>query len=271
MTIASAARGGFLILVCLCLSGCSAHKRAEAIAQAAPYVSDALTQPIPLLYDATVTRGNADDRLAGDELRLGLALSAGRPSPAVPSDADLRNLATIDARFQAAKRAWLKENPPGSENEVPWALQIGLTADEAAVVTRIGMATSADYWLSQARDATTIRILSTQAQGYHFSVAGVQSTVPAIDTRVLLTAEACVNAVRQSAGVRAAVLPEVVLRLSQEGVGLSMVQAVPDPTSLKPGRDFVTGPAACGSDETFSRYIALLKAAKLSDAPPHRR
>ena len=43
MTMAPAVRGGFLMLFCLLLSGCMAHKRAEAVTKAAPYVAEALT------------------------------------------------------------------------------------------------------------------------------------------------------------------------------------------------------------------------------------
>ena len=254
------ARGGFLILFCL-LSGCAAHKRDEAVVKAAPYISASLMQPMSTLYDKASNAGGAYD-----EMRLGLALASGRTSPAAPEDADRASLAIIDARFQAAKYAWLKENPPGSESEVPWAHQIDLTAEEAAAITRIESATFADYWLSRAQTAVAIAYVSAGKNNSEMMIL-----VPAINPPVLLTAEACVSAVRKSAGVTSPSQAEVVRRLWQGGTGRAIGQAVPDPTKLRPGRDYAIGPAACGSDETFNRYVALLKAANPSDAPPRTR
>ena len=262
MTIASAVRGGLLILVCLGLSGCSADKRTEAVAKAAPYISDALSQPMPALYDKAVGANDVDAYAA---LRLGLALAAGRASPESPSQQDLDSLVPIDARFQGAKRVWLTENPPGSENEVPWAHQIGLTTDEGAVVRRIEIAESAVYWLGQAKAVTETRVVSAASN----RTPEVEATVPAIDPPVLLTAEACVDAVRQGAKAKTFVLPEVVLRLAQDGAGMPVGQAVPDPKKPRPGHDYLTGAAACGSDETFRHYVEVLRWARLSDAPPH--
>jgi hypothetical protein len=250
MMIAPAVRSGLLLLVCFLASGCAANKRADAVAKAEPYITEALTRPMPDLYDRAV---NGSD--ARDWLYYSLALASGRPSPVPVTSSDRARLAALDARLQSAKRAWLKDNPPGSENEVPWPIQIGLTGEDAVVIERVEQAISADYWLSRAEADRTLKF--SYNNGKYGQSAGVP--VATIDDNVLLTASACAMALRVRAGLPETPVPEVVRRLGDRTVRDIGAELSAEAANSDYNGNHAVGRAACGSDATFDQYAAVLR------------
>lgn len=235
----------------LLLAACAGQDDKPA-SSVADYLPDALSQPMSVLYDKALT-GDADDWL-----KFGLALTAGRPSPVIVSDADKARLMAIDVRLQAAKREWLKENPPDSLDMVPWDYQINLSQEDATLIWQADQKLSADYWLSRAKAATYVKGWVPGTSGGKYGPASLSYPIiaPQVDPDVLLMAAACTVAVRKRAGLTAIVVPEVVRRLRDRQVGDIEVGL----TARRTPSD-IAGSSPCGSPETFNRYVALLKAA----------
>ena len=250
------------VFVVLGLSACTspASKRASAVAASASYLNDALSQPMQTLYDKALT-GDAYDKL-----RLGLAMTARRPSPAIVRDADRRALDAIDIRLRAAKQVWLKQNSPDTVNKVPWDYQIGLTADDAAVIWRVEQATSADYWLSSAENTTTVQVETFPVPPFTKTGGGgtraIVTQVPEIDRNILLSAAACAVSVRDHAGLPASLpTPEVIHRLRGSDIRDIVADVASEATQPGYNGDHAVGSAACGTAATFAHYVSLLKLA----------
>lgn len=239
----------------LVLYACHAGRRMIAVNDAKPYLTAAFTQPMADL-DSLAQTSNADDWL-----RYGLALEAGRPQVTTVQDDDRQRLSALDGRLQAAKTAWLRNNPPGGEDEMPWKYQIDLSHEDATAVLHVQQATSADYWLSSAQGART-QHYSFTSEGTRFG--GVSNHTytwwaPSIHAELILTATACADAVRQAAGLKLVPAPEVVRRLRDDktyDIGAWLLKQ-----HAGPGDDYTVGPAACGSARTFHHYIELVKGA----------
>jgi hypothetical protein len=234
-----------IAVVCLLLAACA--RPADKTVSVANYLPDALSQPMPLLYDKAMA-GDADDWL-----KFGLALAAGRPSPAIISDADQARLAVLNDRLQAAKRDWLKENPPDSLDRVPWDYQINLDQEDATLIWQADQKLSADYWLSRAESAKAVKSFIPAWRNKWGSGSAITTYKPAINDAILLSAITCAVAVRSQAGIRMAPLPEVVWRLRNRDVHDFVAKAV----NSGDHHDYALGRSACG--RAFDHYVTLLK------------
>lgn len=239
--------------------------RPRAIVLAAPYVTAALTQPMPDLYAAAM-KGKAKNAL-----NLGLAMFAGREVPPGPDQAaDADALAALEARILPISDAYLEAHPNSNFRGVNWRLIVKITKPEIAFVRHYEQLHSADFWLTESSaDSTTIQATTpgrpsgfTGFEGTRGAFQNQTYVQPAIDTPVFLTAAQCVRAVRLAAGKayggpRTLPTSIILLRLYPLSDLDDMLQA----NGNHPVVNETTGAEACGTTEQFNTYVAQLKAA----------
>ena len=228
--------------------------------RAQPYIQAALSAPMDKLY-VQATTGQAYDWLS-----YGLALAAGRPSPMTVSADDAAILQALDARLQPAMQAWRTDHKTGDPDKVDWRKRIALSDDEAAAVRRVEEATSADYWLSRAANASTSNMTfiympatTKGGAGYTMPISTYSSVIP---YDVLFSAGDCVTAVRTAAGFPTPpAVPEVVRRLREPFVSNYQTLFMVDMTQNDPRGLHATGPEACGAGGAFANDIRQLTSA----------
>ncbi len=231
--------------------------RAKAIADAAPYVMDALTKPIDALY----ANGISGD--GHDFLRMGLAMFAGRElGPDGPEDEAA--LAELEARVLPLSDAYVEAHPNLDTHKVDWRKVMKATSKDLAFVAHYQKRHSADDWLYAASNARDVHAGYNISRPMHFENAAppTENTTqwPLIDHRLFLTAAGCVRAVRIAAGHSyhgSRDLP-VSVYLLREDFGADLDRTL---ATAAPDASIATGADACGTADQFQAYVAMLKAA----------
>ncbi len=234
--------------------------REHAIAAAAPYIGDALDTPVETLF----AKANGGDGF--DDLRLGLALFAGRTFPAAGSDAqDEATLAALEARVTPLSDDYLAAHPGVDWQKVDWVKVLHADKD-LQFVDHYLQRHSADYWLSRASRARLMRaaVVASRPSGFTDNsrpdVSANTSMWALIEPRTLMTAAACIRAVRTAAGTTyhgprdlpvSMLLLRADIAADMEG---TLSRAGTDPTEA-------TGQDACGTQAQFDAYVAKAKAA----------
>ncbi len=233
---------------------------------AQPYIKAALATPMPALGEKALKKAPKDS------LSLGLAMLAGR-GDGVQTDTtnDAAKLQALETRIAPLIGDYLKAHPGANAMEVNWPLALQVTPDEAAFVEHYLQVHSADYWLEQAAYAIDGReeflprrpTLNVEANA-QARMTDVIVPEKAIDTNVVVAAAHCVVAVRRAAGVDYqpwATLP-LSIRLLQTLPRKDMQARVDvDIANTTARPKYPVGAAACGTDDQFKAYVALLKPA----------
>jgi hypothetical protein len=264
----------------------AAQSREKFENSARPLIEDALTKPVSELYEAA-GRGNGRA-----DLTLGLALLADRRLPDTPQSLDdIKALATLEERVQAAEDGWLALHKDKTAEEIDWGNEMPLTQSENDMLDRIQMIYSPNYWLSRSLNPTPRsdpELLSSHATGYtcgscapgvwispgvfptnfgakeYVSGAAKPLDGKRSDVGVIMTAIHCIEAVREKAALPADVFLFYRLKLGQlpavsrYNAIAQVVYELQNP-SLK--LSYATGVSAC--DGQMQHYLDMRRAEPL--------
>jgi hypothetical protein len=246
----------------------------KLVTAAKPFVETALDTPMDVLIAKAVK-----DPTAKDQAFLGLAMLAGCHQP--DDDQEVRNtqlLKDMEARLLPKSDAYLEAHPGIDIRAVNWVDVLEPTPDELLAVVHNQQHYSADYWLGLALTYRNMPVYSigrfdvmgtgraTGGGGGHpvQGSSGLYNTDFVIKKDVLMTAAACVRAVRISAGLSyqgPRDLPAFVFLMRKfPYLDIDNTLATDEARSVE-GKGYIGGPEACGTAAQFQTYVGILKTA----------
>ncbi|ESQ74847.1 hypothetical protein [Asticcacaulis sp. AC402] len=244
-------------------------KSDKVVAEIAPLIEHALTQPMVDIY-AAAKAGEANDLLV-----MGLAQVAGRVTDGEFTEVDRKAIDRLDARVVSPFDSYVEQHPDRDIARVNWRRKFKLTKDELALVHRYEMAYLPDFWLAAAATRTrrmrvnrfvrpTSAMITSGVYAGGDSLMGLQG-VPFIPLDLLFTAAHCVAAVRDAAGLELQPLDlhPLSVRLFRSFRDFDIIAELETQAAGFKRRGPV-GAAACGSPDQFNGYVAKLRASTTS-------
>lgn len=253
-------------LIVLSSPGAAQNLKDKQVADSAPFIKAALTEPMADLY----AQAMRDKRPA--ELTLAVALFAGRTVPGVLDSTELGKLEALDARIKPLYDDYRGKHPKPSSTLINWREQFHLTRDETKLIETYQQAKLADYWFSKvANDGNgPVIIMSARPTLPSFGIvpgpriSGGYAGWNTAYIRTFFGAAHCVSAVRQKVGLDYANPRNIPFSLVlMRNFPLDDMQAKVDDGIAKytPDKPYYVGEEACGTHEQFNTYVEMLKAA----------
>lgn len=251
----------------------------KLVGAAKPSIEAALNTPMETLVAKAIKKPAALDQVV-----LGLAMLAGREQPKDGQEmAYAQKVDALETRLLPVSDDYLETHPGVDFHSIDWVGVLKPTPAELLVAVYYQQRYSADYWLGTAMlrqnaplyiGGGHVNIFGTGAgsagTSTHFvhptygPSVQLQSGEYIINRPVLMTAAACVRAVRIAAGVSyqgPRGLPAVVFLMRKfPYIDIDNVLANDE---ARPGEDrgYISGAEACGTDAQFQTYVGMLKAA----------
>lgn len=274
------------ILVCVLLCGALATPvaaqskiRAEKAVEASkPYIEAALATPMSVLTEKAVKKAGPKDHAY-----LGLAMLAGRRQPNDGQEAKYaEKLEALEARLLPISDAYVEAHPGVDFQTVDWVGELKPKAEELLVAVYYQQRYSADYWLGQALARRNMAVTTpgpVNAFNSGRSANGSPGVQPtrgstmiaagreySLNRTTILTAAACVRAVRIAAGSSYQgprdALPMAVFLMRKFpllDIDKSLAQ---DEERTTEDKGYRSGAEACGTPEQFGVFVAQLRASQ---------